>query len=629
MRTSNLLLTGLLLFILSACSPLTKAIVESPDGKYRFELEVGPDQAHYSLVFDGQQIVGPSDIGFQTSDGAILFHDLSISKIERFDNNTQWKPVYGERSVYPDHYQQAIVHFDPAGADKVELKLEIRAYNEGVTFRYIVGEGMSIAGELTEFALPPDSKMWVSQRAQSPINETTFSALRDTVDRPLLAQLKDSLFVAFGEAVLVDFARMKLAKHPEKENTLTSILSSAVEYSGGFTSPWRTIMAGGTAGEILENNYLLLNLNEENQIANTDWIQPGKVIREVTLTTQGGMACVDFAKKHNLQFIEFDAGWYGNEYDDASDATTVTVDPKRSKGPLDLQAVIDYADTQGIGVLLYVNRRALEKQLDEVLPLLKSWGVKGVKYGFVQVGSQQWTDWLHEAVRKAAEHELMIDIHDEYRPTGYSRTYPNLMTQEGIRGDEESPTNDMVLKTLFTRMLAGAGDHTNCYFAGRVDDKMGSHVSQLAKVVCVYSPWQFLYWYDRPAGSPSKTGGAGNAERHIQEVPELAFFDAIPTVWDDTKVINGYPGSHAVIARRSGDTWFIGGLTGTEARELQIPLDFLDPDKTYEATLFLDDESVDTPTRVKVETRMLTASDVIRQSLDAQQGVAMVMRVVE
>jgi alpha-glucosidase len=187
----------------------------------------------------------------------------------------------------------------------------------------------------------------------------------------------------------------------------------------------------------------------------------------------------------------------------------------------------------------------------------------------------------------------------------------------------------MVLKTLFTRMLTGAGDHTNCYFASRVEEKMGSHASQLAKAVCLYSPWQFLYWYDRPQGSPSKTGGAGKNELYIQEVPELSFFDEMPTVWKETRVIDGYPGTHAVIARRSGDRWFVGALNGEEEREFTIPLDFLSGDGTYEARIFLDDPTVNTPTQVKIETVTVGAEDTIRKTLAGQRGLAMIIQAKE
>ncbi|MBM3892327.1 MAG: alpha-glucosidase, partial [Verrucomicrobia bacterium] len=288
-------------------------------------------------------------------------------------------------------------------------------------------------------------------------------------------------------------------------------------------------MVADSPGRLLENNDLVLNLNDPCAIADTSWIKPGKVIREVTLTTIGGKACVDFAARRGLQYVEFDAGWYGHEYDDASDARAVNVDPKRSKGPLDLHEVIRYANEHGIGIILYVNRRALERQLDDILPLYRKWGVKGVKYGFVNVGSQQWTSWLHEAIRKAAQHQLMVDVHDEYRPTGYSRTYPNLMTVEGISGDETKPVNSQTLTVLFARFLAGPADNTICYYDKRVDDN-ATHAYQLAKAVCLFSPWQFLYWYDRPAGSPQKVGGAGGAETGIGNEPELEFYDHVPTV---------------------------------------------------------------------------------------------------
>ncbi|GAA4307807.1 glycoside hydrolase family 97 catalytic domain-containing protein [Compostibacter hankyongensis] len=269
-----------------------------------------------------------------------------------------------------------------------------------------------------------------------------------------------------------------------------------------------------------------------------------------------------------------------------------------SAGPLDLKQVIRYASAKNIGVILYVNHIALEKQLDSLLPLYHSWGVKGVKFGFVRVGSQQWTGWLHRAVRKAAQYKLIVDVHDEYRPTGYSRTYPNLLSQEGVRGDEESPSNEQTLITLFTRMIAGAADNTNCYFTDRVDQKMGSHGSQLAKTVCLYSPLQFLFWYDRPDPDHASSGREGI----IAEVPELAFFSSLPTVWDDTRVLEGEIGSHAVIARRSGVSWFIGALNGKAKRDIVLPCGFLEKGKRYRAFVYADDPKAHTPTHVRVDT---------------------------
>ncbi|MHC4367374.1 MAG: glycoside hydrolase family 97 catalytic domain-containing protein, partial [Planctomycetota bacterium] len=325
-----------------------------------------------------------------------------------------------------------------------------------------------IASEKTQFRFTGDHNAYAAYSAQGEYSEVPISKLKKGCERPLTIRIDDGLYAAVAEAALVDYARMRLSPHEGQANAIVSSLASEVRASAPFSTPWRVIMLGKTPGELLERNYLILNLNEPCAIEDTSWIKPGKVIREVTLTTAGGMACVDFAAEHNLQYVEFDAGWYGHEYSDESDATTISVDPKRSKGPLDLHAVIEYAKQRDIGIILYVNRRALEQQIDEILPLYEKWGIKGVKYGFVQVGSQKWTAWLQEAVRKAAKHHLMVDIHDEYRPTGYSRTYPNLMTQEGIRGDETRPSNSLTLTILFTRMLAGAGDNTICYYDRRV-----------------------------------------------------------------------------------------------------------------------------------------------------------------
>ena len=520
-KTTVVLILTVSIFLSVSCEEkqqIRKVDIASPDGNYAMTFQIDENRgAVYTLKYKRKEVIQSSQLGFEIAGEKYTARKANIERIEEVSVNSSWKPVYGEKSEYPDVY---IEKFIVLTGDSSIFNIRIRAYNEGVAFRYEFDnkEGqINISSEETEFSVLAGASAWVSSRAQSDITKVKVSEIEEAKERPMLLQYSDDLFVAIGEAGLVDYARMKLINKNPGGSVLTSTLDGEVTYNRAFNTPWRFVMAAETPGQLLENNYLLLNLNEPNKIEDTSWIRPGKVIREVTLTTIGGMACVDFAVKHNLQFIEFDAGWYGNEYDDASDATTITVDPKRSPGSLELKNVIDYAKEQGIGVILYVNRRALEKQLDDVLPLLKSWGVAGIKYGFVSVGPQEWTDWLHDAVRKAADHGLMIDTHDEYRPTGYSRTYPNFMTQEGIRGDEESTPNDMAINTIFTRMIAGAGDQTNCYFAERVTEQMGSHTSQMAKSICIYSPWQFVYWYDRPFGSPVKKGGAGEAFRLSQK----------------------------------------------------------------------------------------------------------------
>jgi alpha-glucosidase len=558
-------------------------------------LNVQKDNAMLNLVLKQSNIKKVDiDLSYALNDIGIFSKGFEIKKGTNTSYSETWNPPYGERNEVNDNYNKTTLTVVDENDPNSTLEIECRLYDEGVAFRYLFkGSAFSevvLNKESTAFVFDGDYETWNTDRAQGHYTKTRINAIENSVERPLVIKQNDSSYLAIGEAALVNYARGKFTTFSSKSNALQIDLDGEVNLKkANFISPWRYVMVADSPGKLLENNYFLENLNAPNEIENTSWIKPGKVIREVTLTTTGGKACVDFAVNHNLQYVEFDAGWYGHEYDDAEDATTITVDPKRSPGPLDLHEVIAYGKERGIGILLYINQRAMSKQLDNVLPLYESWGIAGVKYGFVNVGSQQSTIWLHEAIRKAAKHHLMVDIHDEYRPTGYSRTYPNLMTQEGIRGDEESPSISHSITTLFTRMLAGAGDNTNCFLAARVSEDMGGKSAQMAKSIMLYSPWQFLFWYDRPEDSPHKVGGAGENEKVLHENDELKFYEDLPPVWDDTKVLESHMEDYATIARKSGNDWFIGSLAANKNRTVKCPFTFLDENASYEAIIFKQD----------------------------------------
>lgn len=624
-----ILLSMFLLVYLNVLYAGKEVKMESPSKKLMVDITTSEPGLKLQL-FDTDKQVVETDIGRFTFNRNFPRIGYTIGSIKQTSQNEIWKPVCGERSSIRNRYNEAeFVLIDKDDADKT-LQLILRIYDEGIAFRYIFqkqAEHLLLKKELTTFKFDNDYEAWIANNAQGEYRKLNISSIDAACERPLVIKRNDSSFIALGEAALVDYARMKFRRNPDAPLSIQVDLAGEVNLKkAGYISPWRFIMVADSPGELLENNYFILNLNEPNKLENVSWIKPGKIIREVTLTTQGGISCIDFASRHNLQYVEFDAGWYGNEYDDNSDASTITVDPRRSPGPLDLHQIIDYANQKGIGIVLYVNRRALEKQLDELLPLYKSWGIKGLKYGFVNVGSQQWTSWLHKAVRKAAEFQMMVDVHDEYRPTGYSRTYPNLMTQEGIRGDEESPSIEHTLITLFTRMVAGAGDNTNCYHAERVSEKMGGKAAQMAKAVMLYSPWQFLYWYDRPEGSPQKKGGAGSSEGIIKENDDLKFYDVLPTVWDETKVLEGNVGEYATIARRNGDNWFLGSLTANKTRKIEIPLRFLEKNVKYRAIIFFQNKADLKKNMVRMEKLTVTHKSLLSKDLLKNSGMAVFFR---
>lgn len=617
---------GVFVWMVLSCTIHAKEVkMSSPDGKYQFTLNDESGNLYYSLTWNNRTILQPSLLGINAN--TVWRDNLKIGEVTNTRKDTIWHPLYGERSTIRDQYEaSSIVITRRNSRDK--LILDVRAYNEGIAFRYRFpgGQYLKITDEYTEYTLPEGTKAYFTPRAQTSYEYLPLQGWSGESERPLLLTLPDKTYVCLTEAQVVDYVCTKFKLSAHKKNTILSSMYGSVEEIAPYHTPWRVIMCADTPGKILENNDLILNLNPPCKIKDTSWIKPGKVMREVTLTTEGGKALVDFAVKRKLQYIHFDAGWYGFEYDKASDATTVTLDPRRNpkSDALNLKEVVTYAKQHGIGVILYVNQRALQQQLDEILPLYKSWGIAGIKFGFVQVGSQVWTKWMHEAVKKCADYGLMVDIHDEYRPTGFSRTYPNLMTQEGIRGNEEFPDATHNATLPFTRFVAGAADYTICYYrqdfkrwdidkdnygVPRSKSIQTTPAHQLALAAVYYSPLQYMYWYDKPSDS--------------QDEPELKFFDDIYTTWDDTKVLQGEVGQFITVARRKGEEWFVGSITNNDARTLSVDLSFLPADVNYIAEIYADgDKSIKTRTKVRVSRYRVNKATKLNFKLKASGGSA-------
>lgn len=629
-RCWNATLIGLM--VAWAATPCSAFEVASPDGHLVVTFDIKDFNGIagcpcYRVDYQGRPVLAESRLGLDL-DGIALSEGLALVEHTISRHDSTWKPVCGERADIRDCYNQAIVELRDLSSSGRILCVTFRVFDEGAAFCYTLPcqpgmENIRVKREISEFRFLADHPAWATYSGQGRYERVPLRAIKAGCERPLVVEVADDLYVALAEARLVDYARMKFSPIQGVPYALMSRLDGEVICGEGFfdreeemlsrrdtellSTPWRVVMVAENPARLLENNFIILNLNSPCAIRRTSWIKPGKVIREVSLTTEGGKACVDFAVKRGLRYVEYDAGWYGPENDPNSDARTVTLDPQRSKGPLDLQEVIRYADERGIGIIVYVNHLALEKQLDDLLPLYKEWGVKGIKFGFVNVGSQRWTRWLHDAIRKCARHQFMVDVHDEYRPTGFSRTYPNLMTVEGIYGDETRPTNDQTLAYAFTRMLAGPADNTVCWTDPRVAQN-SSYAYQLAKPVVLFSPWQFLFWYDRPAA--------------VADTPELEFYNHLPTTWDDTRVLYSRIGDCAVVARRKGDQWFVGCMNAQTARTLRVPLNFLDQGRGYTAHIYSDAPLVMTQTHVKVETRPVDCRTMLQVTLPSQGGQA-------
>ncbi len=611
--------------------------LKSPDGAYDFTFyqkkKDNNKQLYYTLTYKGKKVVLESELGvlienntFESAlgipnDGCKVWgENLNFTGIQRNEVNNSWKPVYGENAIIQNKYNEITIAFRKGEVAKEKLtdgydknksyfmNVVVRAYNEGVAIRYHFPEPtnglfLHIVGEQTQFTMPEGTLAYYEPWAQGPYSLLPLKDWKGQSERPLTMKLTNGLSVAIAEAQMIDYARMKFSLNTAKHNTLQATLYSSVDVIPAYSTPWRVIMAADKDIDLIKNNTIILNLNPENQIKDTSWIKPGKVIRVAKLTQEDAKKCVDFATEHGLQYIHLDAGWYGPEMKMSSDATMVS-----ETKDFNMPELTAYAATKGIGLWVYVNQRALIQQLDSILPLYKKWGIKGIKFGFVQVGNQRWSTWLHDAVKKCAEYGLMVDIHDEYRPTGFSRTYPNLMTQEGIRGNEEMPDANHNTILPFTRFLAGPADYTIAYYSKAIKN---THAHQLALAAVYYSPIQFMYWYDQPSA--------------YQGEPEIEFFDRVKAVWDETKVISGQVGEYITVARRSGSEWFVGAITNTEERQITIPTDFLVKGKKYVVKSFQDDDKVATRTKVAVSEFKIKGGEVLNFNLKSSGGVALII----
>jgi alpha-glucosidase len=594
--------------------------LSSPDGNlqldFRYTGDAGKKKMYYRVSYKNKPVILESQLNIQLdnhisqlalalkTDAGNWCDDMVLEKATESANDTQWNPLYGERSAIRDHYKELTLHFYKEGDPRYKMNLIIRAYNQGVALRYYfpdnpTGVYYRITSEETEFTFPPNTTAWYEQWAQGPLKALPLKNWPDESERPLTLQVSGGIYTSLAEAAMVNYVRTKFTLKKDKPETITTALYEPVDMVPYFYTPWRVIMVAEKPGDLIENNFLLLNLNAPSQLQNTEWIRPGKIMREMTLTNEGAKACVDFAAAHNLQYILFDWKWYGPAFTFDSDARKVAID-------LDLQNIIAYGNKKGIGIWLYVNQQALVKQDHELFPLYKGWGVKGIKYGFVQVGSHRWSTWLHESVQRAADSELMVNIHDEFRTTGEQRTWPNILTVEGIRGNEEMPdaTHNTILP--FTRGIAGAGDYTICYYTNRIKT---THAHQLALGVVNYSPLQTLFWYDAPADYSGE--------------PEIEFFEKLPVTWDETRILQGAIGEYIITARRSGNDWFVGGITNNNAREVSISLNFLSPDQKFIAHLYTDDETVKTKTHVRTAQRKVKSSETLTVKLKPSGGVAL------
>lgn len=598
--------------------------VTSPDGQISVTVGLKSGKPYYMVNYQNRPIVIPSHLGFLLDDGEVGKSMRQVGK-QTCTKDETWHQPWGEEVEVRNHYKELTLRLQEQSGSKRQMSVVFRVFDDGVGFRYILhginkGKEYQIQDELTEITLAHDAKAW-----SIPTNRTVYFegiytpsllSQKDTVCTPLTIEYEDSLFLALHEAALEDYASVNLTPRASAEGVklltaLTPWQNGVKVYCKGETkSPWRTILIGKTAGELMTNR-VMLNLNEPSRIEDTSWIEPGRYIgiwwsihkKENTwemgpthgATTQNVKRYMDFAARHGFSGVlaeGWNPGWGEGEL----------ISYLKTYPDFDMEEVCRYGASKGVRFIGHTetwgNSRLLEQQMDSAFAWYSRLGIRAVKTGYVGqlfdgkelAKSQYGIRHYRKVIETAAKYHIMIDNHEPAMPTGIQRTWPNLMTQEGVRGQEYNawdrrggnpPAHTVTLP--FTRCLAGPTDFTPAIF-NFSEVVRGTHphstlAKQLGEFVVIYSPLQM----------------AADAIENYEGQPALTFIESCPTTWGKTLVPNGEIGKYVTVARkeRGGDRWFVGSITNEEARQIDLPLGFLEAGKQYRAIIYEDGPDAD------------------------------------
>ena len=599
--------------------------VTSPDGAIKVSVGVASEKPYYQVTYGSKDLVLPSHLGFVLNDGP-LGERVEMKGSKTASTDETWTQLWGEDETVVNRYNELTVNFKERTGQKRMMTVVFRVFDDGLGFRYILpgtkpGAEYQIMDELTEITLAHDAKAWSIPSNRTEYFEGIYQAdllsRKDTVCTPLTIEYEDSLLLALHEAALVDYASINLTPRTGNDGSIR-LLTALTPWQNGVKvycqdetrTPWRTIIIGKRPGDLMTSR-LMLNLNEPCQWEDTSWIEPGRYLgiwwsihkKQNTwemgpthgATTENVKRYIDFAARHGFSGVlaeGWNPGWGEGEQ----------ISYLKSYPDFDIEEVCNYALSKGVRFIGHTetwgNTRLLEEQMDEAFAWFSWLGIRAVKTGYVGhyfdgkelAKSQYGIRHYRKVIETAAKHHIMIDNHEPAMPTGLQRTLPNLMTQEGVRGQEYNawdvkggnpPAHTVTLP--FTRCLAGPTDFTPAIFNFSEVVK-GTHphstlAKQLGEFVVIYSPLQM----------------AADAIENYEGQPALTFIESCPTTWSKTLVPHGEIGKYVTVARkeRGGDNWWVGSITNEEARTLDLRLDFLDEGATYRAVIYEDGPTAD------------------------------------
>jgi alpha-glucosidase len=558
--------------------------------------------------------------------------------------------ILGRSSRVHSLSNEAMVPLTEAVSSKRELDLEIRIFNDGAAFRYVMParpgwDNVEITDETDYFNVINDPKALVLFRENYttsheglydhlPVSEIKPDTL---MDLPALFEFRNGTYMAITEANLLDYAGMYLIK---RNGLLQSSLSPLPKQKDikviaklPHESPWRVMEISDRVGTFLESN-ILTNLSEPCRIKDLSWIKPGKTTfpwwnGNVTPDTswapgnnyETNMYYVDFCAKYGLGYhsvVEYGLHeWYVN--DGANFQPGPHADPSTAVPGLDMKRICDSARKRGVGIRVWIHFYALYPKLDQTFNQLEKWGVQGLMCDFMDRDDQEMVQMQNEILEKAAQHHLHVQFHGAYKPTGTARTYPNEFTREGTLNYENDKWGDRVtpdadLNIVFTRLLSGSTDYHLGGF--RAANEKTFKVRYTAPMV-LGTRCHMLGMYVVLENEQGMVCDYPNA--YIGQ-PGFEFLQEVPLTWDETKVLNAEVSEYITVARRKGNEWYIGSLANNTAHDLKTSLSFL-PSGNYTAEIYGDAPDADTdPNHLTKLVKQVTNRDVIDTKLVAGGG---------
>ena len=674
----NTLFRGVLIagaLALSLAAQAEPVEIASPDGRLVVSVDLGDyGKPVWSARFGEETVIARSGLGLRFQSGPNYEDGFALADVARTSVDETWEQPWGERRFVHDHHNEAAIRF-VREADAAAFILRVRAFDDGFGFRYEVEasagvETRILIDEVTEFAIGTEAEaFWIPagewnryeyEYTASPVVEAT------RVHTPVTFRKASGVHFSIHEAALVDYSGMWLKQR--RPGVFRSELAPAFDGTkatlpSAFKTPWRTVQVSANAVG-LANSDLILNLNEPNALGDVSWVETGKYagiwwgmhIGEYTwssgdrhgATTDNAKRYIDFAAEHGLigVLIEgWNIGWDGEWFTNGE-----TFDFTAPYPDFDIEAVAAYARQKGTRLIGHHETSGgvtnYEDQMADAFALYERLGVTSVKTGYVADGGDltrrdadgvlryEWHDGQFavnhhlDVVKLAAKHRIAINPHEPVKDTGLRRTWPNWITREGARGQEYNAWNDPPLSPdhapmlAFTRMLSGPMDYTPGIFDLTFKGEDSPHrvlstlARELALYVVLYSPIQM----------------AADLPQNYEAKPDaFAFIKAVPTDWDQSIALAGEVGDYIVFARkdRASDDWYIGAANDATPRTLSIPLDFLDPGRSYEATIWRDGDGAhyrDNPYALEIVTQTVRSTTGLDMLLAPGGGAAVRLR---